>query len=50
MSVRLNVREFEIIDALIASGRLSEVESRDRRLVERELADLVDDWARRWKV
>ena len=47
ISVRLDVHE-RAIEALIESGRLSETKSRDRQLVERELAVVLADWAKRW--
>ena len=48
ISVRLDVPEVEIIEALIVSERLSESDTRDRRLVERELSIVLADWAKRW--
>jgi hypothetical protein len=41
--------EFAVIDALIASGRLSEDASRRKPLVEAALVDVINDWACRWK-
>jgi asparagine synthetase B (glutamine-hydrolysing) len=40
---------FEVIDALLSSGRLNEDASRRRALVEQALADVVSDWASRWR-
>jgi hypothetical protein len=40
---------FEVIDALIASNRLSDEASRRKALVEQALAGVLCDWASRWK-
>ena len=48
--LRLDVPEVETIEALIASERLTEQQALDRRLVERELAIVLADWAKRWKI
>ena len=50
ISVRLDVPEVETIEALIASERLTEQQALDRHLVERELAIVLADWAKRWKI
>jgi hypothetical protein len=40
--------EHELAEALIRSGRLTEVQVLDRGTVQRELALLIADWAARW--
>lgn len=45
---RLELGEGEAIEALILSSRLSEGEARRKKLVERELAAVVAEWAARW--
>ena len=47
ISVRLDVHE-RAVEALIVSERLTEEQSRDRRLVEHELALLIADFTSRW--
>jgi hypothetical protein len=49
VAYRLTVIEYDVVGALIASGRLSEDEALHRALVERALAAVVIEWARRWK-
>ena len=44
------VRHFEFVDGLIAAGRLGVEEALDRRLVEREAAEILAEWARRWRM
>jgi hypothetical protein len=39
---------YRLIEAMIVSGRLRDVEGLRRDLVEREAAEILDDWARRW--
>ena len=48
ISVRLDVCQRDVIEALIESERLTEEQSRDQRLVERELALLIADFTSRW--
>ena len=47
-SLRCEVHEFRLVEALLRAGRLSEGEALRRPLVERELAKLVEDWTARW--
>jgi hypothetical protein len=37
------------IEALIASGRISEIDTLDPRLVALAIASVVDEWAQRWQ-
>jgi hypothetical protein len=48
ISLRIDVLETAVIEALIASGRLTEGEALRRASIERELAQVVADWAQRW--
>jgi hypothetical protein len=48
--LRVEVAEFELIDALQAAGRLSTEDGLDRTCVEREVARLIGDWISRWDV
>jgi hypothetical protein len=47
---RLVLSEFDVVDALLTSGRMSEDASRRKALVEQALADVVRDWIARWKI
>jgi hypothetical protein len=47
--LRVSVHYFGVIDALIASSRLSEADALDRTKVEAALADILCEWARRWR-
>jgi hypothetical protein len=44
----VEANEARMVEALLAAGRLTEAEALERPAVERELAKLLDDWARRW--
>jgi hypothetical protein len=46
--LHVEAHEFRLIDALLASGRLSEDESQRRGLVEKAAARLLEDFAQRW--
>jgi hypothetical protein len=46
---RIIVPEYDVVAALLASGRLTEAEALRRALVERELAAVLTEWAARWK-
>jgi hypothetical protein len=45
---RLELSRDRVIEALLASGRLSEDAALRREQVERELACVIDEWAGRW--
>jgi len=47
MPVRLWVPEWQVLDALLCSGRLTEAEALQRPLVERALAAILTEWAAR---
>jgi len=47
--LRVPVHEYQLLDALIAAGRLSDAEALDRSAVERQLSLLVDEWLAAWK-
>lgn len=49
VAYRVTVPEYAVLNALLASGRLSECEALRRRSVERELAAVLAEWAARWK-
>ena len=44
---RVRVRH-PVMEALLASGRLSDAEGLDRARVEREIAEVLAEWAARW--
>jgi hypothetical protein len=46
--LRVETHEHRLIEALLAAGRLTEVEALQRPLLERELGKLVEDWTARW--
>jgi hypothetical protein len=46
--LRVEVDEVGIVEALIAAGRVLEAESGDRHALEHALAELVEEWRRRW--
>jgi hypothetical protein len=46
--LRLPVNYFPIVEALIASSRLTEGEALDRRRVEAALAEVLVEWAGKW--
>ena len=45
----IEANEARMIEALLAAGRLTEAEALERPSVERELAQVLVDWARRWR-
>jgi hypothetical protein len=47
-SYRVELPEYETIEALIRARRLSEQEALSKTAVERALAEVLADWARRW--
>jgi hypothetical protein len=47
--LRIEVDEFRLVDALLASNRISENESRRRSLVEKATGRLLEDVISRWK-
>jgi hypothetical protein len=44
----VEVHEFRMVEALLAAGRLTESDALRRHVVEREAAQVLEDWARRW--
>jgi len=46
---RLWLPQWEIIEGLIRSGRLTEAEALQPHLVEQALAAVVKDWTQRWR-
>jgi hypothetical protein len=48
VSLRLDVHEHRLAEALMVSGRLTDTQALERRQIEHELAKLVEDWIRRW--
>jgi hypothetical protein len=47
--VKVEVDDHAVAQALINSRRLSETETQRRELVERALAEVIADWATRWR-
>lgn len=47
-SLRIEVPEAVVVEALIASGRLSEAGALSRQAVERAVGEVIQDWAARW--
>jgi hypothetical protein len=47
-SFRVEAEHDLLVTALLNSKRLSEAEALDRRLVERELGEVLQEWARHW--
>ena len=45
---RLELDRDRVIEALLASGRMSEDAALRREQVERELATVIEQWAERW--
>lgn len=45
---RITALEFETVNALIESGRLTAGDALDRREVERAVAEVVFEWTARW--
>jgi hypothetical protein len=46
--LRVEVDEVGIVEALIAAGRVLEAEAGDRHALEHAVAELVEEWRRRW--
>jgi hypothetical protein len=45
----LDVHYYDLVEALLTSGRLTEEEALDRRQVARAAGDVLADWIARWK-
>jgi hypothetical protein len=48
MAYQIVCNEFELIEALLVAGRLTEREALDRHAVERATGEVVSEWAQRW--
>jgi hypothetical protein len=46
--LHVEANEFELVDALLAAGRLTEAEALRRPLVEKAAARLLEDFTARW--
>jgi hypothetical protein len=46
---RVWASEWDVVEALVSSGRLTEAEALQRPLVERALAAVLIEWAARWR-
>jgi hypothetical protein len=46
--LQVEIDEFTLIDALVASGRLDVGDGLARARVQKAVAKLLDDWAQRW--
>jgi len=46
--LRIEAPLYPLIDALLAAGRISEVEALDRHAVERQVGAIVEEWRRGW--
>jgi hypothetical protein len=47
--LRITVCELGILEALIEAGRIPETAAGDRHILELAVAELVEDWRRRWQ-
>jgi hypothetical protein len=46
--LRIAVKHHELVEALIASGRMNDAEALDRGRVERQVGRLLDEWRATW--
>jgi hypothetical protein len=44
------VNEHELAEALLQSRRLTDAQALDRSRIEAELASIISEWIRRWRV
>jgi hypothetical protein len=47
--LRIEAKEADLVEALIASERLNDVQSLDRAELERAAGDVLREWCQRWR-